>query len=245
LISGAILSPNPYSLFPSPEAFTSYRLTKITTRTGDEGKTSLADGTRVKKNSVYMEAIGAVDELNSALGMLAARPLAAPVQELLRHVQNDLFDVGAELSYPGYRCLAAAALERLDAAIAELNGRLPPLEEFILPGGSETGALCHFVRAVCRAAERRVVSWQEANPATTTRTAPAGRPATPDQPQQVKSRLAGDPAAKTMSAGDDLKTPYLNRLSDLLFVLARSINQADGATETRWTAPAARTKQQG
>jgi cob(I)alamin adenosyltransferase len=208
----------------SAEADTSYRLTKITTRTGDEGKTSLADGTRVKKNSVHMEAIGAVDELNSALGMLAAKLLTAPVQELLRHVQHDLFDVGAELSLPGYRCLAAQSLERLDAAIAELNGRLPPLEEFILPGGSETGALCHFVRAVCRSAERRVVSWQEANSSTA-----SGATAAP----------AGDPAQ------DDLKTPYLNRLSDLLFVLARTINQADGAKETCWTAPAKRTKQQG
>ncbi len=203
---------------------TSYRLSKITTRTGDEGKTSLADGTRVKKDSVYMEAIGAVDELNSALGMLAARPLAAPVQELLRQVQNDLFDVGAELSYPGYRCLAAQSLERLDAAIAELNGRLPPLQEFVLPGGSETGALCHFVRAACRAAERRVVSWQEANSA-----APAG----------AKTAPGGDPDKP------DLKTPYLNRLSDLLFVLARTINRDAGAKETCWISPASREKKEG
>jgi len=157
-----------------------------------------------------MEAIGAVDELNSALGMLAGKPLAAPVQILLRHVQNDLFDVGAELSYPGYRCLTQQSLERLDAAIAELNGRLPSLKDFVLPGGSEAGALCHFVRALCRSTERRVVSWQENNP-----------------------------------AQDDLKIPYLNRLSDLLFVLARSINHDDGATETCWVSPAARAKKEG
>ena len=156
-----------------------------------------------------MEAIGAVDELNSALGMLRAKPLAAPVQILLRHVQNDLFDVGAELSHPGYRCLAQQSLERLDAAIAELNGRLPSLKDFVLPGGSEAGALCHFVRALCRSTERRVVTWQEQNP------------------------TAGQ---------DDLKIPYLNRLSDLLFVLARSINHDDGATETCWISPAARAK---
>lgn len=158
-----------------------------------------------------MEAIGAVDELNSALGMLVARPLAAHVQELLRHVQNDLFDVGAELSYPGYRCLTQQSLERLDAAIAELNGRLPSLKDFVLPGGSEAGALCHFVRALCRSTERRVVSWQEQN---------------------------------STAGQDDLKTPYLNRLSDLLFVLARSINHDDGATETCWVSPAARAKKE-
>ncbi len=104
-----------------------------------------------------------------------------------------------------------AVLERLDAAIAELNGRLPSLKEFILPGGSEAGALCHFVRALCRSTERRVVSWQEQN---------------------------------STAGQDDLKTPYLNRLSDLLFVLARSINHDDGATETCWVSPAARAKKE-
>ena len=207
------------------EAITSDRLTKITTRTGDEGKTSLADGTRVKKNSFYMEAIGAVDELNSALGMLRAKPLAASVEVLLRHVQNDLFDVGAELSYPGYRCLAQESLERLDAAIGELNGRLPSLKDFVLPGGSEAGALCHFIRALCRLAERRVVSWQEQN-----------LTATPADARAASAGVAGQ---------EDLKIPYLNRLSDLLFVLARSINHDDGATETCWVSPAARAKKEG
>lgn len=193
----------------SGEAFTTNRLSKITTRTGDEGLTSLADGTRVKKDSVYMEAIGAVDELNSALGILLAKALPDGVRALLLDVQNDLFDLGAELCYPGYRCLAPVRLEALDHAIAELNSRLAPLREFVLPGGSEAGALCHFVRTVCRAAERRVVSFCESHP----------------------------------PGSSDLKIPYLNRLSDLLFVLARIINQHDGAAETCWTSPASRGKQ--
>lgn len=182
-------------------------MTKITTRTGDEGKTSLANGTRVSKDSAYMEAIGAVDELNSALGMLLAKSVPESARAVLRRVQNDLFDLGAELSAPGYKALTQDSLERLDHAIADLNSQLPPLREFILPGGSEAGALCQFIRTVCRSAERRVVALRPAD-----------------------------------AAADDLRIPYLNRLSDLLFVLARAINQTDGAAETYWTSPASRVK---
>jgi cob(I)alamin adenosyltransferase len=147
-----------------------------------------------------------VDELNSALGMLLVRPLNDSIHTLLSQVQNDLFDVGAELSLPGHRALAGGNIEKLDAAIAELNRTLPPLQEFVLPGGSQTGALCHFVRSVCRRAERRVIASLAASP------------------------KAAGPTADT----NDFKVPYLNRLSDLLFVLARHINQQEQAAERCW-----------
>lgn len=135
-----------------------YRLTKIYTRTGDKGSTRLGDGNRVEKDSPRMEAIGTVDELNSALGMVLAHGVPEPVRESLSLVQNDLFDLGGELSMPGHDIVNEKYVKRLEGAIDELNGELPPLENFILPGGGQAASACHLARAICRRAERRVVT---------------------------------------------------------------------------------------
>ena len=134
------------------------RLTRIYTRTGDAGTTGLASGARVAKDAPRIEAIGAVDELNSALGVLLAETVPAPLRGCLTDVQNDLFDLGGELSVPGHPIMSAAHVERLERELDRLNSALPPLREFILPGGSRSAALAHVARAVCRRAERRVVS---------------------------------------------------------------------------------------
>lgn len=136
----------------------SYRLTKIYTRTGDKGSTSLGDGNRIGKDSMRMEAIGTVDELNSALGMVLAQRISGPLRDNLSLVQNDLFDLGGELSMPGRDIVNEAYVQRLENAIDELNAELPPLENFILPGGGQAASACHLARAICRRAERRVVS---------------------------------------------------------------------------------------
>jgi cob(I)alamin adenosyltransferase len=141
-----------------------YRLTKIYTRTGDEGSTGLGDGKRVEKDSPRMEAIGTVDELNSALGMLLAHGVPEPLSESLSLVQNDLFDLGGELSMPGRDIVNEKYVKRLESAIDELNGELPPLENFILPGGGQAASACHLARAICRRAERRVVSLAAGEP---------------------------------------------------------------------------------
>ena len=172
------------------------RSSVITTRPGDSGLTSLGNGTCVEKDSIHIEAIGAIDELNGALGILVAKSLLQSISVLLRQVQNSLFDMGAEISFPGRKCFSRDSIEQIDKAIAELSEGLPPSREFVLPGGTEAGALCHFARAVCRSAERRLVTLQALDPI---------------------------PA--------DFKVPYLNRLSDLLFVLARAINRSDGVPE--------------
>jgi len=183
-----------------------YRLSKITTKTGDSGETSLASGMRVQKNSPYISALGAVDELNCALGMLASKPLSSIVGSVIAAIQNDLFDLGAELSQPGKFVLASDRVEFLGQQIERFNTSLPPLEEFILPGGSETAAICHFARATCRSVERMIVSLEEIDPA------------------QSSVRL-----------------PYLNRLSDLLFVLARVLNREAGTAEVYWSSSVSRT----
>jgi cob(I)alamin adenosyltransferase len=174
------------------------RLSKIVTRTGDAGTTGLGDGSRVAKDSPRIEAIGAVDELNSTLGLLLAERLPAAIAELLTDVQHDLFDLGGELSIPGHRALGEGRIAALEAAIEEHNARLAPLREFILPGGTRGAALAHVARTVCRRAERALVA------------------------------LAADadvsPAARR----------YLNRLSDLLFVLARTLNRRARRTDVLW-----------
>jgi len=133
------------------------RLTKIYTRTGDDGSTGLGDGTRTPKDSPRMEAIGAVDELNSAVARVLAHRIPEPLTECLTAVQHDLFDLGGELSLPGRKVLTPERIEALERALDGFNAELPPLREFILPGGTPAAADCHFARAVCRRAERRVV----------------------------------------------------------------------------------------
>lgn len=175
-----------------------HRLTKIYTRTGDSGSTGLGDGARVQKDSLRVEALGAVDELNSALGVLLAEPLAQDVREQLIAIQHDLFELGGELSIPGHTRLGTEQIVRLEQMLDAHNAGLAPLKEFILPGGSRAAALCHLARTVCRRAERRVVS------------------------------LA---SAESLSA---YCQQYLNRLSDLLFVMSRVINQRDGQPDVLW-----------
>ena len=135
-----------------------HRLTKITTRTGDTGETGLGDGARVGKDAPRVQALGDVDELNSALGVLLAEPLPDPMRAALQGVQQDLFDLGGELSIPGHRMMRAAQVERLEAQLESWNATLTPLKEFILPGGSRAAAAAHLARAVCRRAERSVVA---------------------------------------------------------------------------------------
>ncbi len=175
------------------------RLTKIYTRTGDDGSTGLGDGARVPKESARVEAYGTVDEANSAVGVvLAIATLPAAVNQCLTDVQHDLFDLGGELCIPGHRTITAAYVERLEAKLDGFNENLPPLKDFILPGGGPAAAACHVARAVCRRAERRCWSLarlEEVSP-------------------------------------DALK--YLNRLSDLLFVLARVLARHEQGSETIW-----------
>lgn len=170
------------------------RLTQIATRTGDDGTTGLGDNSRVPKDHQRVQAMGDVDELNSNLGVLLAEQPPAAIRDLLVDVQHHLFDLGGELSMPGYELLKDAALLRLDEALAEHNATLPRLAEFILPAGTRAASLAHVCRTVARRAERSVVS------------------------------LALRPAPRQ----------YLNRLSDLLFVLARVLNRVDGRDDVYW-----------
>ena len=176
------------------------RLTQIATRTGDDGSTGLGDNTRVSKDSARPHAMGDVDELNSHLGLLLCEPLPADVRELLVDVQHQLFNLGGELSIPGYELLKDDALLQLDEALAQYNAQLPRLQEFILPAGTRAAAQAHICRTVARRAERAVVALGAAE-------AEAMREA----PRQ-----------------------YLNRLSDLLFVLARVLNRMDGGDDVYW-----------
>jgi cob(I)alamin adenosyltransferase len=177
------------------------RLSQIATRTGDDGTTGLGDGQRVPKNHGRIAAMGDVDELNSHLGVLLAEPLPDDVRELLVVIQHELFNLGGELSIPGYTLLKDEAVARLDAALAHYNAQLPRLAEFILPAGTRS-ALAHVARAVARRAERAVVA------------------------------LA---AQEAVNAAPRL---FLNRLSDLLFVLARVLNRANldglGGDDVYW-----------
>ena len=166
------------------------RLTQIATRTGDDGTTGLGDNTRVSKASARPHALGEVDELNSHIGLLLCEELPADVRELLIDIQHQLFNLGGELSIPGFELLKDDALAQLDAALAHHNAHLPKLQEFVLPAGTRAAAQAHVCRTVARRAERATVALPDLRPA----------------PRQ-----------------------YLNRLSDLLFVLARVLNhQASG-----------------
>jgi len=135
-----------------------HRLSKITTRTGDAGETGLGDGSRVAKDSARVGALGDVDELNSALGVLLAEELPGPVREALLEAQHDLFDLGGELSIPGHRMLKEAQVSRLERTLEAWNAELPALKEFVLPGGSRAAAAAHLARTVCRRAERSVIA---------------------------------------------------------------------------------------
>lgn len=175
-----------------------HRLSKIYTRTGDDGTTGLADGSRVRKDAARTEAMGAVDELNSHVGVLLCETLPPGMRDCLTGVQHDLFDLGGELSIPGHTLIADAHVARLEQAIDAYNADLPPLKDFILPGGTRSAALAHVCRAACRRAERRLVALHAAEPL---------------------------PAAQLH---------YLNRLSDLLFVLARALNHGAGCGDVLW-----------
>jgi cob(I)alamin adenosyltransferase len=178
------------------------RLTRIATRTGDDGTTGLGDGTRVPKDHLRIQALGDVDELNSNIGVLLAEPLPQAVRELLVEIQHELFNLGGELSIPGYELLKDDAVARLDHALETHNAQLPRLKEFILPAGTRSAALAHVARTVARRAERSVVALGTAE---TVRAAPR---------------------------------QFLNRVSDLMFVLARVLNRANldglGGDDVYW-----------
>ncbi len=174
------------------------RLTQIATRTGDDGTTGLGDNTRVSKNSPRPHAMGDVDELNSHIGLLLCEPLPDAVRELLVSVQHELFNLGGELSIPGFELLKDEALAQLDEALALHNATLPRLQEFILPAGTRAAAQAHVCRTVARRAERAVVALGAEEPLR-------------DAPRR-----------------------YLNRLSDLMFVLARVLNRMDGGDDVYW-----------
>lgn len=174
------------------------RLSKIYTRTGDDGSTGLGDGSRVGKDSARVEAYGTVDEANSTIGLVQACRLPDEVREVLTQVQHHLFDLGGELCIPGHAAIQDAHIEGLEAHLDRFNGQLPPLKEFILPGGGEAASRCHVARTVVRRAERAAVSLARQETV---------------RPEPVR---------------------YLNRLSDLLFVLARVLARADGQGEVLW-----------
>lgn len=174
------------------------RLSKIYTRTGDDGTTGLGDGTRVPKDDPRVEAYGTVDELNSVIGLLLAEDVAADIRLCLTRVQHELLDLGGELCIPGHSAITPEHVTRLENELDGFNADLPPLKEFILPGGSRTAAACHLARTVCRRAERRAYT--------------------------LSTRSTVRPEA----------LHYLNRLSDLLFVIARVIARHDQAAEVQW-----------
>jgi cob(I)alamin adenosyltransferase len=140
------------------------RLTRIVTRTGDDGTTGLGDGSRVDKDAPRVRAMGDLDELNSALGCALAEPLPEDVRAALAAVQNDLFDLGGEVCIPGRSALREAHVALLDGAVVKLNSQVPPLKEFVLPGGERAAALCHVARTICRRAERSMVTLARSEP---------------------------------------------------------------------------------
>lgn len=174
------------------------RLSKITTRTGDDGTTGLADGSRLAKNSPRITAIGTVDELNSHLGLLLTETLAPALRDSLLGIQHELFEFGGELAMPSHVFIHEAHVLRLEQLLQKFNAELPPLKEFILPGGSRAAALCHVARTVCRRAERDCISLVEI--------------------ESISPALVH----------------YLNRLSDLLFVLSRIINREQQIDDVLW-----------
>lgn len=174
------------------------RLSKIYTRTGDTGTTGLGDGSRINKDSLRVEAMGDVDELNSVIGVMMTETLPNYLVEPLTQIQHDLFNVGGEICIPGYVILKQSRISDLEGVIDELNSQLSPLKEFILPGGTKAAAHCHLARTVCRRAERKLVELHR------------------------NEKVTG------------ISLQYLNRLSDLLFVMCRVINKEAGISDVLW-----------
>jgi len=174
------------------------RLSKIYTRTGDKGTTGLGDGSRVDKDDLRVETFGTVDELNSVIGLVLASELNTPIRDCLTRTQHELFDLGGELCMPGYTLIPEICVDQLEIDLDKFNEDLPPLKDFILPGGSESAARCHFARTVCRRAERLLVSLGKVEDV------------------------------------NEISLRYLNRLSDLLFVIARVLARANGGEEVLW-----------
>lgn len=174
------------------------RLTQITTRTGDDGSTGLGNGVRVRKSSLRIAALGEIDELNSYLGVVLADPLTADMRSRLQTIQNQLFDLGGEISIPGHTLITTDHILQMDNLITLYNQPLPPLKEFILPGGSRASAHIHVARSVARRAERALAALNEQEPVSI------------------------------------LALQYLNRLSDLLFIMARTANRESGVADVLW-----------
>jgi cob(I)alamin adenosyltransferase len=174
------------------------RLSKIYTRTGDDGTTGLGDGTRTDKDGPRVAAYGTTDELNSLIGVVQSNPIPVPVQKVLHEIQHHLFDLGGELCIPGHQAIKAEHVEWLEAVLDKFNDDLPALQDFILPAGGPAAAQCHVARTVCRRAERLIVSLQ---------------------------RVEEVPP---------FSLQYLNRLSDLLFVIARVLARSEGGAEVLW-----------
>ena len=174
------------------------RLSKIYTRTGDAGTTGLGDGSRVPKDAPRIHALGDVDELNSTIGLLLCEDLPPEVREALTGIQHDLFDLGGELCIPGFNNITEIQVKRLEDLLDRYNADLPPLKDFILPGGAKSASVAHLARTVCRRAERSVIT------------------------------LANNEAVS------DLVRQYLNRLSDLMFVLGRVLNRYAGGSDVLW-----------
>ena len=174
------------------------RLSKIYTRTGDKGTTGLGDGSRVDKDSLRVEAYGTVDELNSAIGLVLSADLPDQVRDCLTRIQHELFDLGGELCMPGFTMVPDSYVDSLEKELDAFNEDLPPLKDFILPGGSGAAARCHLARTIARRAERRVIS------------------------------LAHNETV------NEATIRYLNRLSDLLFVIARVLVRREGGSEVLW-----------
>jgi cob(I)alamin adenosyltransferase len=174
------------------------RLSKIYTRTGDDGTTGLGDGSRINKDSLRVDAMGDVDELNSVIGIMMTENMPDTLVTTLTQIQHDLFNLGGEICIPGYVILQQSRIDDLEEAIDRLNANLEPLKEFILPGGTKAAAYCHLARTVCRRAERKLVELHRNEKVT------------------------------------DISLQYLNRLSDLLFVMCRTINKEKGVSDVLW-----------
>jgi cob(I)alamin adenosyltransferase len=174
------------------------RLSKIYTRTGDDGTTGLGDGTRVAKNSLRVQAMGDVDELNAVIGMLLTEPVSTSIQTCLTAIQHDLFNLGGEICMPDMSLIKAERIDALETQLDAWNDQLTPLKEFILPGGSRAAAYCHLARTVCRRAERTMHALDAEEKLTAT------------------------------------SLQYINRFSDLLFVLCRVLNQEAGINDVLW-----------
>jgi cob(I)alamin adenosyltransferase len=175
-----------------------HRLSKIYTRTGDNGTTGLGDGSRVEKDHIRVEAFGTVDELNSAIGLIRAEPLPEGMDAMFSDIQHRLFDLGGELSVPGYTVVEQSDIDELEQRLDDYNETLPMLKEFILPAGGRATAQCHLARTICRRAERRVYTLSKSETLNNTSSA------------------------------------YLNRLSDLLFVVARVLARFENGKEVLW-----------